>query len=89
MQSAANATDVGGCASRTKHYVHSHFDGTGPEGGPAAGVAWNARPRLRQFLHLSDGRFVNCAVRPCALVAMDLGADLDRSDRIATDFERR
>ena len=89
MQCAANATDVGGCARRTKHYVHSHFDGTGREGGPAAGVAWNARPRLRQFLHLSDGRFVNCAMSPCALVAMDLGADLDRSDRIATDFERR
>ena len=89
MQCAANATDVGGCARRTRHYVHSHFDGTGSEGGPAAGVAWRTRLRLRQFLHLSDGRLVNCAVSPCALVAMDLGADLDRSDRIATDFERR
>ncbi len=81
IQCVANATHLGGCAAATRQSTHSHFE---PRG--RVGVSWETRFRFRRYLHLSDGRQVNCAHTPCALVAMDLGADLDRSDRIATGF---
>ncbi len=81
VQCGANAHSFDGCALGTRQHIHSHF-----EPRDRVGVNWEGRYRFRRHLHLADGRQIDCAAVPCALVAYEQGTDLDRSDRIATGF---
>ncbi len=91
IQCLASARDRSGCGLRTRQYAYAPFDGGGfgAFGGTTVGVRWSVQVRLRQFLHLEGGRLVNCHHANCALVAVDAGGRLTRSDRIATAFEAR
>jgi hypothetical protein len=81
LQCLAGARTRSACALGTRKHVHAHF-----EPRDRVGVNWETRYEFRRHLHLADGRQADCARVLCALVAMEQGEGLDRSDRITTRF---
>jgi len=86
LQCLAGAEDRSGCMLGTRSFAWPGDEDERARAEAAAGAAWRADVTLRQFLHLPDGRLVDCHLTPCALVAVDAQASFEQSDRIATGF---
>src|SRR5262249_35214696 len=79
MQCLAGARSFDGCALGTRDFAYAPID-------RQVGVSWETRYRFRRYLHLAGGGLVDCAARPCSLLAVDTGGPFARSDRILTRF---
>jgi hypothetical protein len=81
MQCVAEARTRSGCAIGTRRSVYTYLRESGQ-----VGLSWETRYRFKRFIHLANGRLVDCAAERCALVAVEQGADVARADRINTGF---